>query len=127
MLHYCAVETFLGYAIVCSTYSCAAYVSIISANLRTPEAQIYAFEAHMYASILKVFMEKVVDVFRTFDIFSIFFRIGERTWTNGRMVPRQITLLEYGCSELVKELLGIGTNMYEHMTDYYWLIDYELL
>ena len=64
-------------------------------------------------------MEKIVGVFRTFDIFSIFFRIGERTRTNvderGRMVPRQITLLDYGYSELVnelvKELLGIGTNM----------------
>ena len=43
------------------------------------------------------------------------------------MVPREIMLLEYGYSELVKELLGIGTNMYEHVTDYYWLIDYELL
>ena len=56
------------------------------------EAQKYAsipHEAHKYASILNVFMEKVVGVFRTFDIFSIFFRIGERTrtnmdeWTNG--------------------------------------------
>ena len=40
-----------------------------------------------------------------------------RTWTNGRMVPRQITLLDYGNSELVKELvkelLGISMNLWQ--------------
>ena len=29
------------------------------------------------------------------------------------MVPRQITLLDYGYSELVRELLGIGTNIWQ--------------
>ncbi len=32
---------------------------------------------------------------------------------HGRMVPREIMLLDYGNSELVKELLGIGMNLWQ--------------